>query len=102
MIVVVIRYKTKATASRALTFIVRIFVNDTIAIAVWTSFHVCIEVERSPSEFLGSMGTMPAHHGQLGDRKLSQSRLVALAIDWAALTSQSGFLLLKSCSTLIL
>jgi hypothetical protein len=46
MIVVVIRYKTKATARRALTFIVRIFVNDTIAIAVWTSFHVlCLEVE---------------------------------------------------------
>ena len=41
MIVVVIRYKTKATARRALTFIVPIFVNDTIAIAVWTSFHVC-------------------------------------------------------------
>ena len=42
MIVVVIRYKTKATARRALTFIVCIFVNDTIAIAVWTSFHVCV------------------------------------------------------------
>jgi hypothetical protein len=38
----------------------------------------------------------------LEDRKLSQSRLVALAIDWAALTSQSGFLLLKSRNTLIL
>jgi len=37
-IVVVIRYKTNATECRALTFIVRIFVNDTIAIAVWTSF----------------------------------------------------------------
>ena len=36
--VVVISYKTKATASRALTFIVRLFVNNTIAIAVWTSF----------------------------------------------------------------
>jgi hypothetical protein len=47
MIVVVIMYKPKATASRALTFIVRIFVNDTIAIAVWTSFHVCLEVEHS-------------------------------------------------------
>jgi hypothetical protein len=37
----------------ALAFIVRIFVNDAIAIAVWTRFHVrvCIEVERSPSEF---------------------------------------------------
>src|SRR6478735_1834936 len=30
------------------------------------------------------------------DRKLSQSRLVALAIDWATLTSQSSVLLLKS------
>ena len=29
---------------------------------------VCIEVERSPSEFLGSMG-MPVHHGQLGGSK---------------------------------
>src|SRR5262249_7106222 len=38
LIVVVIRYKTKATACRALTFIVRIFVNDAIAIALWTSF----------------------------------------------------------------
>jgi hypothetical protein len=36
--VVVITYKTKATACRALTFIVPIFVNDAIAIAVWTSF----------------------------------------------------------------
>jgi len=36
--IVVIRYKTKAAACWALTFIVRIFVNDTIAIAVWTSF----------------------------------------------------------------
>ena len=44
MIVVVISYKTKSTAHRALTFIVRIFVNDTIAIPVWTSFHfhVCV------------------------------------------------------------
>ena len=37
-LVVVITYKTKAAACRALTFIVRIFVNDTVAIAVWTSF----------------------------------------------------------------
>jgi hypothetical protein len=49
MIVVVIRYKTKATARRALTFIVRIFVNDTIAIAVWTSFHVCVHRNRTLS-----------------------------------------------------
>ena len=46
MVVIVIRYKTKATARRALTFIVRIFVNDTIAIAVWTSFHVCVPRSR--------------------------------------------------------
>jgi len=36
--VVITGYKTKAPACRALTFIVRIFVDDTIAIAVWTSF----------------------------------------------------------------
>ena len=46
MIVVIIRYKTKAPARRALTFIVRISVNDTIAIAVWTCFHVCLEGEQ--------------------------------------------------------
>ena len=36
--VIVITYKTKATACQALTFIVRIFVSYTIATAVWTSF----------------------------------------------------------------
>ena len=46
MVFVVIRYKTKATAGRALAFIVRIFVNDTLAIAVWTSFYA-IRVWRS-------------------------------------------------------
>ena len=52
MIVVVIRYKTKATARRALTFIVPIFVNDTIAIAVWTSFHnVCLGGEQELGRF---------------------------------------------------
>jgi len=51
MIVVVIRYKTKATARRALTFIVRISVNDTIAIAVWTCFHVCLEGEQELIRF---------------------------------------------------
>jgi hypothetical protein len=38
MAVVVVNYEAKATASRALTFIVRVFVDDTIAITVWTSF----------------------------------------------------------------
>ena len=46
MVVIVIRYKTKAATRRALTFIVCIFVNDTIAIAVWTSFHVCVPRSR--------------------------------------------------------
>jgi len=41
MFIVFIGYETTATACRTLTFIVRIFVNDTVAIAVWTSFHVC-------------------------------------------------------------
>jgi len=42
LLVVVITHETKATACRALMFIVGIFVNDAIAIAVWTnfSFHV--------------------------------------------------------------
>ena len=39
--VVVIRYKTKATARWALLFIVRAFFNDTITVAVWTGFHAC-------------------------------------------------------------
>jgi hypothetical protein len=38
--VVVIRYKTTATASWALLFIVRAFFNDTITVAVWTGCHV--------------------------------------------------------------
>jgi hypothetical protein len=42
MAIVVISYEAKPAARRALTFIVRIFVNDTIAITVWASlcFHV--------------------------------------------------------------
>jgi hypothetical protein len=39
-VVVVIRYDA-AAAHWASTFIVRIFVNDTITVAVWTGFHVC-------------------------------------------------------------
>ena len=41
MVIVIITYEANATAGRALTFVVRIFVNDTVAIAVWTCFHVC-------------------------------------------------------------
>ena len=40
MVVVVVRYKTTATARWALLFIVRAFFNDTITVAVWTGFHV--------------------------------------------------------------
>jgi hypothetical protein len=40
--VVVIRYETTAAARWTLMFIVRIFINYTITIAVWTSFHVCL------------------------------------------------------------
>jgi hypothetical protein len=45
IVVIIIRHETTATACRALTFIVRIFVNDTITIAVWTSFHVYVPIE---------------------------------------------------------
>jgi hypothetical protein len=39
--IVIISYETAATARWALLFIVRAFFNDTITVAVWTSFHVC-------------------------------------------------------------
>jgi hypothetical protein len=45
MVVVVIRYETTATARWTLMFIVRIFANYTIAIAVWTSFQ-CVPPRR--------------------------------------------------------
>jgi len=38
VVVVVITYEAKATTRRALTFVVRILVNDTFAITVWASF----------------------------------------------------------------
>jgi hypothetical protein len=41
VVVVVIRNETTATARWALLFIFRAFVNDSITVAVWTSFHVC-------------------------------------------------------------
>ena len=39
--VVVIRYETRATARWAPLFIVRAFFDDTVTVAVWTSFHAC-------------------------------------------------------------
>jgi hypothetical protein len=50
MAAIVIGDETEATACRALTFIVRIFVKDTIAIAVWASFssHVCVSSKANP------------------------------------------------------
>jgi hypothetical protein len=44
IIVVVIRYETATTARLALLLIVRTFFNDTITIAVRTSFHVSLPV----------------------------------------------------------
>ena len=41
LVVVVIRYETTTAACWALLFIVSAFFNDTITVAVWTSFHVC-------------------------------------------------------------
>ena len=52
MAVVVIRYETKTTARRALTFFVRIFVNDTIAITVWTSFYHVVRLLPAPGASL--------------------------------------------------
>jgi hypothetical protein len=67
--VVIIRYKTKATACRALTFIVRILVDDTIAIAVWTSFdtitiavwigfHLCLARPAGTTRSTGTFGAI--------------------------------------------
>ncbi len=50
MAIVVIRYETKTPARRALTFIVRIFVNDTIAITVWTSFYFHVAARTGGSD----------------------------------------------------
>ena len=58
MAIVVIRYETKTAARRALTFIVRIFVNDTIAITVWTRFYFhacsCLPLVRAGRAMQGS------------------------------------------------
>ena len=74
MVVVVIRYKTKATARWALTFIVRIFVNDTIAIAVRTSFHVCVylEDEQSKMKLHKPIKTTPAQPYTSPPQKMRQ------------------------------
>ena len=42
MAIVVIRYETKTAARRALTFIVRIFVNDTIANSLDKFLYSCL------------------------------------------------------------
>jgi hypothetical protein len=83
-LVVVITHKTKATACRALTLIVRIFVNDAIAIAVWTSlsFHKArlILVTRRSSKN-GSY-----HFRQVGGPSLQAFQ----AVSWSARDSQNG------------
>lgn len=40
MVVVIIGYETAAAARWASTFIIRVFINYTITIAVWTGLHV--------------------------------------------------------------
>ena len=54
--VVVIRYETTATARRALLLIVRAFFNNTITIAVWAGFHVCLSGDATtpPLVFAGA------------------------------------------------
>ncbi len=65
----VIRYETKTTARWALTFIVRIFVNDTIAMTVWASFcfHVAPVLLALCSNWRVSLGwglaEMPSKNG---------------------------------------
>jgi hypothetical protein len=41
VVFVIISNETTATARWALLFIFRAFVNDSITVALWTSFHVC-------------------------------------------------------------
>jgi len=40
VVAVVVRYKAIPTTRRALLLVVRAFFNDTIAVAIWTGFHV--------------------------------------------------------------
>ncbi len=47
VVVVVVRYETTATTRWASMFLVRPFFNDTITIALWTSFHVCLRTLRT-------------------------------------------------------
>jgi hypothetical protein len=44
VVIVIIGYVTTAAACAALLFIVRTFFNDTVTVAVWTSFHSCLHV----------------------------------------------------------
>jgi hypothetical protein len=69
MAVVVIRYEAKTTTRRALTFIVGIFVNDTIAITVWASF--CFHVFTSAGGSGPEPGPplAPPYHAQGGEPK---------------------------------
>ena len=94
MIVVVIRYKTKATARRALTFIVRIFVNDTIAIAVWTSFHVCASMKLHMSSRIRLH--QGDNHSALEDRMLAPTRKRLAALRMAVLGRQRVVLSARS------
>jgi hypothetical protein len=49
IIIIIIRYETTAAARRALLLIVSTLLNDTITVALWTGFHVCLPMEPSTS-----------------------------------------------------
>ena len=60
MVVVVIRDQTSATARWTSLFIVRAFVNDTITVAVWTGFHLCLHSSRWQRNGRGAGGWQPS------------------------------------------
>ena len=72
MLVVVVRYETAATARRALLFIVRAFFNDTIAVAVWTGFHVrLMGMLPQPADYIRWCFADPAIAARQHDVRLS-------------------------------
>jgi hypothetical protein len=72
MLVVVVRYETAATARWALLFIVRAFFNDTIAVAVWTGFHVrLMGMLPQPADYIRWCFADPAIAARQHDVRLS-------------------------------
>ena len=46
VLIFIIRHETAATARWALLLIISALFNDTIAVAIWTGFHVCLQALR--------------------------------------------------------